>query len=92
MVKVKKGRQLAYRQVPVEEIGKRLFTIGRTLKSARQERTTLDKFSYEINISRTQLIKYEAGGDMLLSSFLKLMYGLDIDTANFFREVENTEK
>jgi hypothetical protein len=92
MVRPKKGRRLVARKLPANEMKKLLLKNGRLIKSARAERTTVDKFVYEINISRTQMIKYEAGGNMLLSTFLKLLHGLDINIADFFSELQNTDK
>ena len=62
----------ALSQVEVEEM---LKTIGKFIKKSRKERSSLEDFAYEINISRSALARYEAGGDMLLSSFLKVAYG-----------------
>jgi len=88
MIKTKKDYGFVARPLPAADIQKLLFKIGRTLKAARQKRTTLDRFSYEINISRTQMGKYESGHNMLLSTFLKVLHGLDISTEEFFRELE----
>jgi len=63
-----------------------------TMKLARKERTSLDRFVYEINISRTQMSRYEAGGNMLLSTFLRLLHGLDISAEEFFKELEKTSR
>jgi len=92
MVKPKKGQQFVANELPVAEMERLLLRIGKLIKSAREERTTLEKFVYEINISRSQMSKYEAGGDMFLSTFLKLLYGLDINVEEFFRELHKTNK
>ncbi|MBO9201089.1 MULTISPECIES: helix-turn-helix domain-containing protein [Niastella] len=64
-----------------------LNRIGKVLKSKRQARTTLESFSYEINVSRSAMTRYEAGGDMYLSTFLKLLHGLDVSPEDFFKDV-----
>lgn len=66
---------------------KMLQKIGKAIKSRRQDRTTLESFSYEINVSRSAMTKYEAGGDMYLSTFLKLLHGLDIAPEDFFKRL-----
>jgi transcriptional regulator with XRE-family HTH domain len=69
------------------ETEKMLNKIGKVLKNKRQARTTLESFSYEINISRSAMTRYEAGGDMYLSTFLKLLHGLDVTPEDFFKDV-----
>lgn len=92
MGKPKKGQQFVANELPVAEMQELLLKIGKLIKSAREERTTLEKFVYEINISRSQMSKYEAGGDMFLSTFLKLLYGLDINVEEFFRELNKSKQ
>ena len=92
MVKVKKGQQFTASKLTADEKKKLLLKTGSLIKAARLERTTLAEFAYEINISRTQIIKHEAGGDMLFSTFLKLLYGLDIKPEEFFRELQKEGK
>jgi len=88
MGKSKKGNRVVARELPIAELEELLLKNGRLIRSLREERTTLKKFVYEINIARTQMIKYEAGGDMRLSTFLKVLYGLDIGFDAFFKELE----
>ena len=66
------------------ELEKMLKKVGKLIKEARWERGSLEDFAYEINISRSAMARYESGGDMLLSSFLKVAYGLNIDPGDFF--------
>jgi transcriptional regulator with XRE-family HTH domain len=61
--------------------------IGKLIKARRKDRTTLEAFAYEINVSRSAMTKYEAGGDMYLSTFLKLLHGLDVKGEDFFKEL-----
>jgi transcriptional regulator with XRE-family HTH domain len=88
---MRKRRSTARRPVAQEltaaETEKMLNKIGKALKNKRQARTTLESFSYEINISRSAMTRYEAGGDMYLSTFLKLLHGLDIKPEEFFKDV-----
>ncbi|SEP37590.1 hypothetical protein SAMN05660816_05598 [Niastella yeongjuensis] len=85
---MRKRRPSARRPIAQElsaaETEKMLNRIGKVLKKKRQERTTLESFSYEINISRSAMTRYESGGDMYLSTFLKLLHGLDIKPEDFF--------
>jgi transcriptional regulator with XRE-family HTH domain len=88
---MRKRRTSARRPVAQElsaaETEKMLNKIGKLLKNKRQVRTTLESFSYEINISRSAMTRYEAGGDMYLSTFLKLLHGLDIKPEDFFKDI-----
>jgi hypothetical protein len=81
-----KKRPIA-QELSAAETEKMLNKIGKVLKNKRQARTTLESFSYEINISRSAMTRYEAGGDMYLSTFLKLLHGLDITPEEFFKDV-----
>ena len=92
MVKAKKGGQFTASELPADKRKELLSKMGRMIKAAREERTTLEKFAHEAKISKTQLIKHEAGGDMLLSTFWKLLYALDITPEEFFRELEKKDK
>ena len=88
---MRKRRSSARRPIAQElsatETEKMLNKIGKALKNKRQARTTLESFSYEINISRSAMTRYESGGDMYLSTFLKLLHGLDIKPEEFFKDV-----
>ena len=88
---MRKRRPSARRPIAQElsaaETEKLLNKIGKALKNKRQVRTTLESFSYEINISRSAMTRYEAGGDMYLSTFLKLLHGLDVKPEDFFKEM-----
>ncbi len=88
---MRKTRPSARRPIAQElsaaETEKMLNKIGKALKNKRQARTTLESFSYEINISRSAMTRYESGGDMYLSTFLKLLHGLDIKPEEFFKDV-----
>ena len=88
---MRKRRPLARRPIAQElsaaETEKLLNKIGKALKNKRQARTTLESFSYEINVSRSAMTRYESGGDMYLSTFLKLLHGLDIKPEEFFKDV-----
>jgi transcriptional regulator with XRE-family HTH domain len=92
MKKANKGQQLIAKELSDAETDKLLLEIGRLIKSLRDDRTTLERFAYEINISRSQMSKYEAGGDMLLSTFLKLLHGLDTTGEGFFKELQKKSR
>jgi len=74
-------------ELSAAETEKLLIKIGKMLKNKRKARTTLESFSYEINISRSAMTRYESGGDMYLSTFLKLLHGLDIKPEEFFKDL-----
>jgi len=81
-----KDRPVA-KEISTADLERILKKIGKVLHNNRKERTSLESFAYEINISRSAMTKYEAGGDMYLSTFLKLLYGLDIKPEDFFKEL-----
>ncbi len=73
------------KELSAADVEKILKKVGKLIKEVRQERSSLEDFAYEINISRSALARYESGGDMLLSSFLKVAYGLNIEPGIFFK-------
>ena len=87
MRKRRTARRPVAQELSAAETEKMLNKIGKLLKNKRQNRTTLESFSYEINISRSAMTRYEAGGDMYLSTFLKLLHGLDIKPEDFFKDI-----
>ena len=87
MRKLKPSRRPIAQELSNAEIEKALNKIGRMLKNKRKARTTLESFSYEINISRSAMTRYESGGDMYLSTFLKLLHGLEITPEDFFKDM-----
>jgi transcriptional regulator with XRE-family HTH domain len=87
MRKLKPSRRPVAQELSATETEKMLLKIGKMLKNKRKARTTLESFSYEINISRSAMTRYEAGGDMYLSTFLKLLHGLDIKPEDFFKDI-----
>jgi len=92
MKKASKGQQLIAKELPDAEMDKLLLEIGKQLKVMRDGRTTLERFAYEINISRSQMSKYEGGGDMRLSTFLRLLHGLDTTGEVFFKELQKKNR
>jgi transcriptional regulator with XRE-family HTH domain len=62
--------------------------LGSRLKYFRKLRgyTNYERFAYEINISRTQYGKYEAGGNIKFSTLKKILKHLDITFKEFFQE------
>ena len=87
MRKRRSSRRPIAQELSAADTEKMLNKIGKVLKNKRQARTTLESFSYEINISRSAMTRYESGGDMYLSTFLKLLHGLDIKPEEFFKDV-----
>ena len=87
MRKRRSSRRPIAQELSAADTEKMLNKIGKVLKNKRQARTTLESFSYEINISRSAMTRYESGGDMYLSTFLKLLHGLDISPEDFFKDV-----
>lgn len=75
-------------ELSAAEAEKLLAKIGKALKAKRKGQTTLESFSYEIGISRSAMTRYEAGKDMYLSTFLKLLHGLGIKPEDFFKEMK----
>jgi DNA-binding MltR family transcriptional regulator len=73
------------------EIEQALTEIGSVIKRS-MAKTTLEKFAYETTIGRSQLDKYRKGKDMLLSTFLRLIYGLGVTPEKFFRKVAQAKK
>ena len=92
MKKAYKGQQFIAKELPDAEMEKLLSEAGKLLKVMRDDRTTLERFAYEISISRSQMSKYEAGGDMLFSTFLRLLHGLDITGEEFFKELQKKSR
>jgi len=71
------------------EIQKALQKIGKHIQAKRKSKTkNRDDFAYEINVARSSMQKHESGTDMFLSSFLKILYGLDIPPEDFFRDLK----
>lgn len=84
--KNEKKRPVA-KEMTQAEIDKVLIKIGRALQARRKSRTSMEAFCYELNISRSQMTGYEQGKDMYLSTFIKLLYGLDVEAGEFWKEV-----
>jgi len=78
------------KQLSDNEIATILKRIGESLKEKRIKAGSLEDVSYEIRISRSALARYEKGGDMQLSNFLKVIYGLNIDADVFFSELKKS--
>lgn len=76
------------RELSVTDIEKSLVKISKHIKALRKDRTTLESFAYEIGVSRSAMTRYESGGDMYLSTFLKLLHGLDVKPEEFFKDIK----
>ena len=62
--------------------------LGNRLKYFRKLKgySNYERFAYEINISRTQYGKYEAGGNIKFSTLLKILKQLEVPLKEFFKE------
>lgn len=61
------------------------LAIGKTLKAKREAiGVTIDDFAYQVNISRSGLIRIEKGQDLTLRSLLKVLRGLGTPPEDFF--------
>ncbi len=71
-----------------------LKLVGSRMKNLRIAKgySNYENFAYESEISRAQYGKYENGGDLRLSSLIKVLKTLDIDLNDFFNEAFAEEK
>ena len=88
MKKKQPNRRPIAQELSTSDIDKLLAKNGRGIHSKRKARTTLESFAYKINVSRSAMTGYEAGGDMYLSTFLKLLHGLEVSGEDFFKELK----
>lgn len=64
------------------------LTIGKMLKERREAlNATIDDFAYQINISRSGLIRIEKGQDLTLRSLLKVVRGLGTTPEELFSSI-----
>ena len=65
-----------------------LNQLGNRLKYFRKLKgySNYERFAYEINISRTQYGKYEAGGNIKFSTLIKILKHLKVSIKEFFQE------
>ena len=68
------------------ELQEWLQAIGQAIKEARKENKTLDDLAYEINLSKSVVARLEAGGDVRLSSLLKVLHGLKLKSSDVFKD------
>lgn len=63
--------------------------IGARIKQLRIKAgySSLEKFAYEFEISRTQYARYERGEDMRISSLMKVLAAHDMTLAEFFKGI-----
>lgn len=87
-MKKPKAARPVVKELSVEEIEKILQRISKLIKSKRKTLTTLEDFSYEVGISRSAMAKYEAGADMYLTTFFKLIHGLNITPEEFYKALK----
>jgi len=75
-------------QISAQQLEEQLRKIGNHLKACRKNRTTQERFSYETKISKAAILKCEQGHDMLLSTLLRFINGLEIPIEEFFATME----
>lgn len=64
------------------------LTIGKIIKTKREALdSTIDDFAYQVNLSRSGLIRIEKGQDLTIRSLLKVLRGLNITPEEFFRSI-----
>jgi transcriptional regulator with XRE-family HTH domain len=64
------------------------LAIGKTLKARREAiEATIDDFAYQVNISRSGLIRIEKGQDLTLRSLLKVIRGLGTTPEEIFSAI-----
>lgn len=70
------------------ELKAHLKKLGKRLKELRIEKgfSNYEHFAYEIDISRTQYGKYEAGGNIQFDTLLKILKFHKITLKEFFSE------
>jgi transcriptional regulator with XRE-family HTH domain len=85
-MKPRKARTKVSPTLTDAEIELILSEIGAIVRGL-MNKTTLERFAYETGIARSQVDKYRKGGDMLLSTFLRLIHGLGVTPEKFFRKV-----
>ena len=71
------------------ELKEYLKKLGERIKTLRKEKgyANYEVFSYERNLSRSQVGRYEAGTeDLQFSSLLKVIRALDMTVGEFFSE------
>lgn len=68
-----------------EQIAKR---IGERLKALRIAKgySSYEKFAFENDIDRAQYGRYERGGDMRISTLVRILRALDVPIDDFFSE------
>lgn len=86
-------RKKAIKQHTAEELSEAqlnalLLEIGKALKEERSSKTSQEIIAYELSITRKNFGLYEKGGDMYLSTFLKILHGLGISGSDFFKRIE----
>jgi transcriptional regulator with XRE-family HTH domain len=70
------------KQVMVKKIGARIKQLR--MKAGY---SSLEKFAYEFEISRTQYARYERGEDMRISSLMKVLAAHEMTLAEFFKGI-----
>ncbi|MFY0255429.1 helix-turn-helix domain-containing protein [Chitinophaga sp. 30R24] len=89
----KRKRVFIAREIPDAELTTLIAEISELIKTHRTTTGgSLEDFAYEIGISRSTLVRAESGGDMVLSNFLRIIYGLNMEPEDFFKELKKKQK
>ena len=77
------------RKLTQQEIETVLKNLGELIQELRkQDFPNAEDFAYEIEISRSNMNRHEKGKDMLFSTLLKILAGLDKAPQEFFGLLE----
>jgi DNA-binding XRE family transcriptional regulator len=78
------------RKLTQQEIEAVLMKLGELIQELRkQDFPNAEDFAYEIELSRSNMSRHEKGKDMLVSTLLKIVIGLDKTPQEFFTLLEN---
>lgn len=92
MKKQKKASRFIAKTLSPDEIENQLLQIGNLIQLVlRNRRTSRTSFAYDLEMSVNQVYTYEHGSDMYLSTFLKLLHGLNISGYGFFKKLKEAQ-
>ena len=81
----KAKQKVVIQSITDKEIDAIHLAIGKMLKDRREAiGATIDDFAYQVNISRSGLIRIEKGQDLTLRSLLKVVRGLGTTPEELF--------
>ncbi len=70
-----------------------LNQVSERIQGIRKERdiSNYEKFANELNISRSQIGRYEKGEDLRISTLIKLLIKLDLPLSEFFKDFKSNK-